>query len=619
MKLGPQSLTRFFQPLALILLLILLPPIASAQQKKPPAPEPPPKPAHAPAPKPAPKPASAGDPDGAPAGKPADKPGADNRTSAGGTSGGNRTNPTGPTNNKTASGTNTGANRTAGGAVGSNRTNTNTNSRASAAGNTNSRDTNVTTVKVITPNATTGKTGANSKLAGNPSATAGKNAVRSAPASKSSALNAARANNQPGTHALPNGGTRTVRSNGSAVEKNKAGKVTAMTTSKGATVKLDAHGHPAAIYDAHGTSITRGPHGERRVETVRADHSRLVSTGRHSGYDEHRFTRGGQEFARRTYFDHGQYYTRVYRPYFYAGYPYYLYVPPFYFGLAYYGWAYNAWAVPVAFAWGWDVAPWYAPYGYYFSPYPVYPAPAFWLTDYAIASSLQTDADDANADPGSGSLQRNSGFVLASAHPDEQKKDATSVVVTQDLKDKIAKQVKIIIADEKAAAAAQANLPPDDDAAPEQVPPSLDKRFTIFIAFSSTTLDTDDGACALTAGDIVRRTENTPDADNTVAVEVASSKKADCAVGTASRMTVDDLEEMHDAFRQRVDEGLKSLSENQGKAGIPTGPAATKHPVSDGQASPDLTVESDLKKQQEAADATEKDVQQASSESGSAD
>jgi hypothetical protein len=84
-------------------------------------------------------------------------------------------------------------------------------------------------------------------------------------------------------------------------------------------------------------------------------------------------------------------------------------------------------------------------------------------------------------------------------------------------------------------------------------------------------------------------------------------------------LKLDDLEEMHDSLREKVDDGLKSLSENQGKGGIPRGPATTVHTVPEGRADPDPTVESDLKKQQEAADATEKDVQEASSDSGSTD
>jgi hypothetical protein len=634
MKPGPESVVRFFQPLTLILLLILLPPIASAQQKKPPAPAPTPAPApkSAPAPHPAPAPAQhliggggiAGKPGDAPTGRPDGAPGANSRTASGVSAGRNRTNTTGTTNSKTA-----------GGAAGANRTNTNTNNRSNTTGPTNSRTTpnpttvrtvapNPTTVRPVTPNATGGNAGANSKVTGgknagmartnsSTAATGGK-AGAAGSTSKGASSNASRANNQPGTHPLPNGGSRTVRSNGSAVERNKSGKVTGVTTSKGVTAKLDAHGHPAAIHDGHGTSISRGPHGERRVETVHSDHSRLVSTGRHSGYDERRFTRGGQEYARRSYYDNGHYYARVYLPYYYGGYPYYGYIPPLYYGPAYYGWVYNPWAVPVAFTWGWYGAPWYAPYGYYFYPYPVYPAPAFWLTDYAIAASLRAGAEEAE----SGSLESEPGFVLASAHPDEQKKDGGSVVMTKELKDSIAKQVKIIIADEKAAAAAQGNLPPDDDGA-EKVPPSLDPRFTLFIAFSSLSMDTDDGACALTAGDIVRRAKDGADADYTVAVEVVSSKSGDCAVGTASRMQVDDLEEMHDSFRQKVDDGLKSLSENQGKGGIPRGPATNPHVVPEGQADPDLTVEDNLKKQQEAADATEKDVRDASPDNGSAD
>ena len=45
-------------------------------------------------------------------------------------------------------------------------------------------------------------------------------------------------------------------------------------------------------------------------------------------------------------------------------------------------------AVPVAYAWGWNVNPRYGYYGYYFNPYPVYPSAAFWLTDYLVAQSL---------------------------------------------------------------------------------------------------------------------------------------------------------------------------------------------------------------------------------------
>ncbi|MGA8223472.1 MAG: hypothetical protein WB780_17625 [Candidatus Acidiferrales bacterium] len=611
---GARSVTRFLQPLSLILLLALIPSMASAQEKKPPAPKPAPAAKPAPAPKPAPAEKPPKDDRGEPAGKPAAKPGTNSRTTAG-TSGGNRSNNTATTNRRM--GTNTAANRPNAGANGTNRAANNRNNPGAPAP---SREVNATTVKVITPNATTGKTAGNSNAARTTSPAANKNFERAGFA-KGGSSNSAHANNQPGTHPLPNGGTRTVKANGTAVERNKAGKVTAVTTSKGTTVKMDAHGHAAAIHDAHGTTIFRGPHGQRRVETVRRDHSRLVSTGRHAGFAEQRFSRDGHEYVLRSYFDHGHLFARIYRPYFYGGYPYYAYVPPFYFGIAYYGWAYNAWAVPVNFAWGWDAAPWYAPYGYYFAPYGIYPAPAPWLTDYAIAASLQAGAEDSDVEaaPDAGSAPSQLESAPAPESPDGQQTDGGSAVMTRDLKDQIAKQVKVTIADEKAAAAAQGNLPPDDDS-DGPVPPSLDPRLTLFIASSSLSLDTGDGACAVTAGDIIKRSENKTDADGTVAITVVSSKKADCAVGTASRMAVDDLEEMHDSFRQKIDDGLKSLADSQGKGGIPNGPKAIPHNDPDGKADPDPTVEADLKKQQEAANATEAEVQQAAlSEGGSAD
>jgi hypothetical protein len=589
MKPGPESVTRFFRLLALAVLFSVVPLSASAQKAAPPPPPPPKKSAPAAAPShPAPAPAPSR-PAPAPAARPA--------------SHANSGQPTG--NTHMAAGPNAGtSNRSTGNAGNTNHANNFANNRNAPAPKP-AAPTNETTERVITPNSASSGSGANSKAPAN-----GKTAW-GAPASKNTA-NANRVNNQPGTHSLPNGGSRIVKANGSAVEKNKDGKVTGLTTAKGVTVKFDAHGHAAAIHDGHGTTISRGPHGERRVETVRADNSRLVSTGHHRGFAEQRFTQGGRDYARRTYYDHGHMFARVYHPYFYGGYPFYGYVPAFYFGPAYYGWAYGGWAVPVQYTWGWYGSPWFTPYGYYFSPYAAYPAPAFWLADYAIAASLQAGADET----GSSSLRHEAGLVLASAHLDDQNGGA-STVMNKELKDTIAKQVKIIIADEKAAAATVGNLPSDEDA--EQVPPSLDPRFKLFIASSSLSLDTNDGTCALTAGDIVRRTADTPDANNTVAVEVASSKKDDCAVGTASRIALDDLEEMHDSFRQKVDDGLKSLSESQGKAGIPNGPAAVVHRQSEGEATPDPTVESDLEKQQQAADATEKDVQDISPDGGSAD
>ena len=63
-------------------------------------------------------------------------------------------------------------------------------------------------------------------------------------------------------------------------------------------------------------------------------------------------------------------------------------LPRFYYAPAFYGWAYNPWVAPVPYAWGFAANPWYGYYGYYFTPYPVYPSASLWLTDYMISQSL---------------------------------------------------------------------------------------------------------------------------------------------------------------------------------------------------------------------------------------
>jgi hypothetical protein len=110
--------------------------------------------------------------------------------------------------------------------------------------------------------------------------------------------------------------------------------------------------------------------------------------------------------------------------------------------------------------------------------------------------------------------------------------------------------------------------------------------------------------------------DNTPDSDNTVGVKVLSSKKSDCGMDSSPRIQVADLQEMHNRFREQLDNGLKTLADNKGKKGIPSGPAASGRKNPDGTAVPDLTATKDLQNQRQEADQTEKEVQQAPSPTG---
>jgi hypothetical protein len=370
----------------------------------------------------------------------------------------------------------------------------------------------------------------------------------------------------------------------------------------------------ASIHNAKGTSVSRGPHGERRVESRGKNGGRVVSYGHGRGYSEHRYNRGGHEYARRTYYRGGRAYGRAYRGYYYHGYGYYHYNPGYYYGAGYYGWAYNPWPSPVYYSWGWGGAPWYQPYGYYFAPYPAYPSAAFWLTDFMVAATLQASAEAAAEGKNESSDPK---FVLASARFGDEADDS-STVLTPEVKQMIAEDVKAQLAADKAAAAAQGSGGGDAGGG-DEVPPSLDPKRRVFLVSASVAPALGDGTCALTSGDVIKRTEDTPDGDNTVAVVVLASKKEDCEIGSTPRVATTDLEEMHDQFRQQLEDGLKSLGENQGKGGIPKGPAATTKPNPDGQVDPDPDVAEELKQADAEGDDAEKEVTAEASDANSAD
>jgi hypothetical protein len=323
---------------------------------------------------------------------------------------------------------------------------------------------------------------------------------------------------------------------------------------------------------------------------------------------ERDFSRNGATYVRRTYVSESRTHVSVYRTYYYGGSPYRYYVPAYYYAPTYYRWVYNPWPAPVYYAWGWNTAPWYAPYGYYFSPYPVYPSAAFWLTDYLIAENLRA-AYDARAAADE--------TAVAAAQPGQ----GGGVALSPEVKQLIAEEVKAQLAAEEAAAqnktaaGAPAVAAPQSESA-EQAPPALDPRLRVFVV--STSLDVVNGGepCSLNPGDVLMRVENTPDDENTVAVNVVSSQNASCSPGTSPRVQIADLQEMHNRFREQIDGGLKVLADNRGQGGLPPGPVASARSNPEGTAAPDLSAAADVQKQQDEAGDAEKDVQKASPGTG---
>jgi hypothetical protein len=521
-----------------------------------------------------------------------------------GTTGTHTNTGTNATGAKTGTGTSTGTGKTGYGTAAKTGTGTGTSTGKTGYGASAKTGTGTTGAKTGTgTGAGAGKTGTTSL----------KSAAVANGAAKAGGGAGAKGASTPGTTKMSNGGTRTVHTNGSVVEKGSNGKVSSVTTAKGTTAKMGTNGKTATISNNKGTTVYRAPNGSRTVVSHGANGNKVVSTGKGRGYAQHTYSRNGHSYARRTYYSHGHYYARAYRGYYWHGHPYYGYVPGYYYGPAYYGWAYNPWASPVYYGWGWGAAPWYGYYGYYYAPYPYYTAPYFWLTDYMVAATLAAAYENAQ----SGSLISQADFVNANfVVPDDTK--GKDVVLTPEIKKMLADQVKAQIAKDKAeAAAAQGGSGGGAQAGgggEDQTPPSLDPDFTIFIVNADLTVDVNGQSCSLTAGDFIHREVDAPGSDDAVAVKVVASKKEDCAVGSDTRVQLEDLTDMYNHFREQLDAGMKDLSEKQGKNGIPASPAPGGKANPEGQVAPDLTTQSELQKADGEADDAEKDVNSAAAE-----
>lgn len=386
-------------------------------------------------------------------------------------------------------------------------------------------------------------------------------------------------------------------------------------------------------------SINHGMHGERRI--VAQHNGRQVVAmgrgGRVGGYSQRAYYRNGNTtYVQRTYVYGGNTYAYGYSSYYYGGYPYYGYAPSYYYGPAYYGWAYNPWPAPVYYGWGWGGAPWYGYYGAYYQPYPVYPYASLWLADFLISASLQAAYAEQAAE-GEGELvppqfgQESSDVIaslwssdpliaanLASTYGSRSyfmKAAAPAATgggtqMPADVKQAIADQMKKEVAAEKEAAANKGKNTSNSKPG-EQVPDALDPNTRYFVVSTSLSVTTSDGVeCALTPGDVVYRTGDTPDEDKMVDATVKSTKKDDCALGVTVGIDTSDLQEMHNNLRQNMDQGLKKLADNAGKNGLPAAPDTKTTQGEVPAPTPDSNVKDDLQTTQKEADQAEKDAQQ---------
>jgi hypothetical protein len=344
-------------------------------------------------------------------------------------------------------------------------------------------------------------------------------------------------------------------------------------------------------------------------------------------------TVGGHSYYSRTYYFLGSYQTAVYRSYSWHGHAYYGFHAGFWFHPGFYAWGYHPWGAPVYWgigAWGWGGAPWWGFYGGWFTPYPYYAAPAYWLTDYLIAAELQSaySAQQAAAADTTTASYGDVGGTAPSASA------SSTVTLSPEVKEAIADEVKAQLAAQAAqgsgsgaqvAAAASVDTPVQNTGADaqttptpvnapansnEEVPPALDPARRTFVVDSNLSVTANGQECGLTAGDVLTRLTDTPDADNMVSASVSASKKADCAAGLTVSVKVDDLQEMQNHFDEQLDNGMKELAKKQGTGGMPQAPDTGIVESDIPAPKPDTTAGKTLEDQQQAADQAEKVVKQ---------
>ena len=357
-----------------------------------------------------------------------------------------------------------------------------------------------------------------------------------------------------------------------------------------------------------GMTIECGFHpADRRIVTER-NGQRLVSLGPNRGYVERAYLLGnGLRYYQRTYWVGEHAYARAYRGFYYRGVLYKKLVPTHYYHPTFYGWASNPWATPVYYspaAWGWAGEPWFGFFGDFFTPYPVYTNASLWLTDYLIAANLQAayqaqDEGVAAAAPAaaSNSIPPPSGAAEASQQ----------TPLRIEAKQAIADEVQRQLAAERAAAAPQQAAP-----TAEQVPDALNPAERVFVVSSSldVAVPASGQECSLTAGDVVMRLSDTPGANQTVTASIQSTKKADCPTGQTVAIGVQDLQEMHNSFLERLDSGINALASDQGKGGLPSAPDCGTSQGEVPPPVPDMNVENMLRDQQKKATLIEAEVQQ---------
>ena len=368
--------------------------------------------------------------------------------------------------------------------------------------------------------------------------------------------------------AAPSRSARTSAPGGRTQVKNGPGPAHAVTqTPNGAAVHKNASGKVVEVHTANGAVIRHAPSGVRTVALTRPDGKVIVAHGG-NGYVQRPLVSHGQHFEQRTYVRHGVSYSRVYRPMHYGGRDYHFYARDHYYRPGFYGWAHTAYAHPYAYRWGYEATPWYGMYGGYYAPYPVYASPAFWLTDFMLAATLEAAYAAGHADGqatlGSLGLYQPLYFSASLGEPLSSAPNPVTLAAPMPEAAKQALAEEVTRQLEQAKAEQEQLATPPDPAAPPVAPVLFSDHGprTFLVAGEVTAVAGDAQELSLADGDVLGLVE-TPDPANEYAkVKLLAGSKPGCGPDTVLQVKVDDLVEMTNQMQATVDQGLEKL---QGK------------------------------------------------------
>lgn len=342
-------------------------------------------------------------------------------------------------------------------------------------------------------------------------------------------------------------------------------------------------GAPREVHLAGGMNVHHNLNGSRRFETERADHSRIVAEHGGRGYVQRPYMYRGREFGRRTYYHGGRVYYHDYGRYYYHGVYVNYYAPAFYYRPAFYGWAYNPWVAPVPYAWGWGGNPWYGYYGFYFTPYPVYPSAAYWLTDYMVSVSLAAAYQNA--------AEAQAQAMAAGVPP------PNAAPLTPEVKDMISQEVQRQIALANAEAQSAQAGPPDPASSSIQRMLTDNVRHVFLVGHSLDIANSEGAECAVSQGDALQLVGPPPPDSQTASLLVLSSKGGiECRRNDTVSVQITDLQEMQNSMRETIDAGMGEMQKAKGLPAIPV--AAQGEPIKASFASdappPDPNVSTEL-------------------------